>query len=480
MAVDLNEVSEWAIEEFQELNLGDARLNKRVMLVADRLARRPNESIPTAMNGWAETSAAYRLFANEKTTVAQIRQSHAEKTTDRIANEPVVLIVQDTTELDYTAKALKNRSVGPLNWKERFGFLLHCSIAVTPEGLHLGTIDAQVWARDAAEFGKADHRKQRDFEEKESRRWRDAYRVARGVAEVCPKTSVINVADRESDIFEYLVEATGKRPENAHFLIRASADRCLTELDTEAGETSFVKMRDRLRQTAPVGEVTIHVPKRGPRKAREAVLEIRIGRLELKAPDNRRGRLPNVEVNVVWATEKNPPEGEAEPIDWLLLTDLPTTTLDEALTVLGYYARRWQIEVFFRVLKSGCEVEELEFHSLEHFGPCLMLYLVVSWRILNLMMVSRECPDLSCEVLLTAAEWKAAWQIRHRTKPPSAPPRLADMVRLIASFGGHLGRKCDGLPGPKSLWIGLQRVMDFALAWTTFGPDEHPEKMTCV
>lgn len=479
MAVDLNGVSSWAMEEFSEVNLGDARLNARLMLVADRLTSRPHESIPAAMNGWAETQAAYRLFANGKATFERIHKPHAERTIERIAQHPVVLIVQDTSELDYTKKRQKNRSAGPLNWKERVGFLLHPSIAVTPEGLHLGTVDAQVWARDESDLGQSQDRKKRPFEEKESCRWRDAYRAARRVAEVCPKTSVINVADREADIFEYLVEACGNRPANAHFLVRSCYDRCLTELDAEAGGRTFVKLRDRLGQTAVLGEVTIHVPKRGSRKAREAVLEIRVNRLELKAPAKSVG-LPDVAVNVVWAKEKHPPAGEAEPIDWLLLSDLPGTTLDEALLVLEYYTRRWQIEVFFRVLKSGCQIEELEFHSLEHFAPCLMLYLVVTWRILNLMMLSRECPDLSCEVLLTEAEWKAAWQIRRREPPPATPPRLAEMVRLIASFGGHLGRKCDGAPGPKSLWIGLQRVMDFALAWTTFGPDEIRDKPTCV
>ena len=123
------------------------------------------------------------------------------------------------------------------------------------------------------------------------------------------------------------------------------------------------------------------------------------------------------------------------------------------------------------MLKSGCKVEELEFHTVENFAPCLMLFMVVSWRVLNLMMLGRECPDLPCEVILTRAEWRAAWQISKREPPPDEVPSLGEMVKIIASFGGHLGRKCDGRPGPKSLWVGLQRVTDFALAWTAFGPE---------
>lgn len=479
MVFKMNGESDWAMEEFQDVKFGDKRLDCRLIRVVGSLSNMPKQSIPTATEGWAETQAAYRMFANEKVTLQRILEPHAEQTMRRVAKQPVVLVLQDTTELDYTKKRDKNRSAGPLNYEDRVGFLLHPSIAVTPDGLHLGTVAVNMWAR-PEKLGKSAARKTRDFEDKESRRWRDGYGVSRDVAEACPKTTVINVADRESDIFEYLVEATGERPENSRFVVRASQDRCLTELDEAAGGNSFVKMRERLRESEPLGEITIDVPKRGNRKRRQAVLEIRVGRLELKAPSSRRNRLPNVTVNVAWAKEKDPPKGEKEPLDWLLLTDLPVETFDQAVAVLDYYSGRWQVEVFFRVLKSGCAVEELEFHTVENFAPCLMLYMVVSWRILNLMMLSRECPDLPCEVLLMEAEWKAAWHIHKHEPPPDKAPSLGEMVKIISSLGGHLGRKCDGPPGPKSLWIGLQRVSDFAIAWTTFGPDHNAREMRCV
>lgn len=162
----------WAADEFRSVDLGDKRLNKRLIRVAERLADAPQQSIPAAMEGWDETQAAYRLFQNEKVTMESILQPHAESTMRRVAKESTVLVLQDTTELDFTSKRKKNRDAGPLNYEERVGFYLHPSVVVTPEGLHLGTIDAKLWSRDEADFGKQVDRKKRPFEEKESVRWR--------------------------------------------------------------------------------------------------------------------------------------------------------------------------------------------------------------------------------------------------------------------------------------------------------------------
>jgi hypothetical protein len=461
----------WAEEEFRSVDLGDKRLDRRLIRVVRRLADAPQHGIPAAMDGWKETQAAYRLFQNEKVTFEGILEPHAESTLRRVAKESVVFVLQDTTELDFTSKRKKNGDVGPLNFENRVGFYLHPSLVVTREGLHLGTVDARLWSRDPADFGINVDRKKRPFEEKESVRWRDGYRVSRGVAEACPKTTVINVADRESDIYEYLVEATEDPTENSRFVVRAASNRSLTEADETSNDGTHEKLRERMQEQPVLHEVSIDVPKRGNRKARTAVLEIRSGSVELNPPWRRDGRLPKVKVNVVWAREKDAPPGETEPIDWMLLTDLPVSTPEEADSVLACYAARWQIEVFFRVLKTGCEVEELEFRSLSTLGPCLMVQMIVAWRVLNLMMLGRECPDLPCDALLTEAEWKAAWQIHKKERPPKVPPRLGEMMRIIASLGGHLGRKCDGPPGPKPLWIGLRRIADFALAWLAFAPE---------
>lgn len=459
--------SDWARQEFQEVDLGDKRLDRRLVEVVGNLAAAPRKSIPAACEGWAETQAAYRLFGNEKVTAEKILRPHAEQTVRRIAESSVALVVQDTTDLNYSAKKNKLKDAGPINRESDVGMLLHPQIAVTPEGIHLGVLDAEMWTRDIETLGRHRDYAKRDFEEKETRRWRDGYRIAARVAEACPDTQLVSIGDRECDIYEFLLEAETNSRENMHFVIRARHNRCLDQRDPDAGGAVYVKMYDRVAQRKPLGGVTIHVSRQKDRKARDAELELRATRLELKSPHIK--DLPNVTAWCVHAKELGPPSDE-EPIEWYLLTDLPCKALDQAATALQYYAMRWQIEVFFRVLKTGCKIQELQFESVDRLQPCLAVYMIVAWRILNLMMLGRQCPDLPCDLLLTEAEWKSAWQVRRRTPPPDHPPPLGEMIKIISSLGGHLGRKCDGKPGPKSMWIGLNRIMEFALAWNTFGP----------
>ena len=162
------------------------------------------------------------------------------------------------------------------------------------------------------------------------------------------------------------------------------------------------------------------------------------------------------------AREEHPPKG-VEPIAWILLTSLPIDDLAEASEILQWYLCRWQIEVFFRVLKSGCKIENLQLQLTDRLELAISLYLIVAWRVLFLTRLGRTCPDLSCEVVFTPEEWHAVYIVAKRKKPPKEPPRLNEMIRMVASFGGFLGRKDDGEPGPKALWTGLQRIRDFVL-----------------
>jgi hypothetical protein len=123
----------------------------------------------------------------------------------------------------------------------------------------------------------------------------------------------------------------------------------------------------------------------------------------------------------------------------------------------------WYIEIFFRILKSGCRIEALQLSTLERLERALVIYLIIAWRILHLVTWGRDCPELPCEVVFDPEEWQAAWIVAKRCKPPETPPPLGEMVRLIAGFGGFLGRKSDGHPGPKAIWEGMQRVQAFAM-----------------
>ena len=178
--------------------------------------------------------------------------------------------------------------------------------------------------------------------------------------------------------------------------------------------------------------------------------------------------MPDVVVHAVLATEPNPPPG-VEPVEWLLLTDLPIGTRDEVLKVVDYYTCRWQIEVYFRVLKSGCQVEGSQLETAARFEPYLGLCLIVAWRVMYLMMLGRDCPELPCDLALDVDEWQAVYATVLKQAPPAEPPSMQTMVRLIGSLGGWLGRKCDGEPGPKAMWVGMQRMTDLALGWRARG-----------
>ena len=179
--------------------------------------------------------------------------------------------------------------------------------------------------------------------------------------------------------------------------------------------------------------------------------------------------------------EKNPPPGE-DPVEWLLLTSLPINTFKKVCRVIEYYCCRWQIELYFKVLKSGCKVEDRQFEHADHYLPCLAVYMVIAWRVMYVMMLGRECPEMSCSEVFSEDEWKAVYVVVRQEPAPDQPPTLQEMIYIIARLGGHLGRKHDGPPGPKAMWIGMQRMSDLALAWRTFGPATRaaPTRKKCV
>ena len=249
-------------------------------------------------------------------------------------------------------------------------------------------------------------------------------------------------------------------------------------VDDGAGSDCPTTLRARLASTPILGHLTVNAREREPkvkdsrkrkqaREARTAELTVQAARVKLRGPARPGGKLPDIEVNCVLVTEPNPPEG-AEPIEWLLLTSLPIDTLEHVLTIVNYYCGRWGIEIYFRILKSGCKVEESQLQTAERFLPYLALCMVVAWRIQYLVMLGRECPDLPCDVAFDDDEWKAVYAVVKNQPPPQKPPSLKTMIGLVASLGGYLGRKGDGEPGPKALWVGLQRLTDLVRGWRAF------------
>jgi hypothetical protein len=471
-------------------DLNDKRLNKRLEMILDQLGGHPTASIPAACGGCAETAAAYRFFDNKKVDFGDVLQPHIEATRRRMALQPVVIFVQDTTEVDLTRPEQQVEGAGPLDGNSRYGAFLHPLMGFTPDGTPLGTVYAEVWTRDDEPTPKSERehkRKHTPIEEKESVRWLDTYRQARQEAEQAPQTHFVCVADSEADIYE-LLEESQKEPQGLDWIVRACQDRALQKDDKHAAasDTATKHLRGRVLTEDVLFTHTISVRgrkakvscedhgRRQPRESRTAEVEVRAASVTLRAPWRHDRKLGDVSVNVVLVTEVDPPSDDT-PVEWILLTSLPIDDVEQVRTVIQYYCVRWMIEVFFRTLKSGCRVEDRRFEHIDRVLPCLAVYMIVTWRTLFVCRLGRELPDISCEAVFEADEWKSVYRVVRKEWPPSTPPNLKEMVRMVAQLGGYVNRKRDDEPGPQTVWLGLQRTHDIALCWRLFGPEAKTE-----
>lgn len=419
-------------------------------------------------------TAAYRFFDNDKVTFEKVLEPHVARTRERMTTEKVVLIVQDTTEIDVTRPEQKVKGAGILSGQRR-GFFLHEMQAFTPAGIPLGTIWAEVGIRTqvshAPESEKFRKRMRTPIEKKESMRWLTGLRQSRAVAQQLPQAQCVYVADSDADIYELFSEPRGDKP--VEWLIRGCRDRSLEGQEAHVrAQVLATPVLDRRQLLIRARRAKIAADKRKrqvTRKARQADLEVRAARVTFRPSWRFDRELPPVTVNIVLVSEPNPPPNEP-PIEWLLVTTLPIDTLDEVRTIVNYYCVRWLIEVLFRTLKSGCRVEERRFEDIDRLLPCAALYLIIAWRTLFVCHMARNFPDIACETILEPCEWKAVWVAVHQKKPPKRPPKLSAMVHLIAELGGYVKRPSSE-PGTQTIWIGLQRMYDLAWAWEAFGPE---------
>jgi hypothetical protein len=465
----------WVVEEMRSVDLHDKRLDERLRTVLSMLADRPAASIPEACGGRTEMTAAYRFFDNEKADFQAILKSHREATDKRIAAQAVAILVQDTTEIDLT-REVPVKGTGPLDGSRR-GVLLHLLHAFTRDGTPLGTVEAEAWTRGEEPINAHLTRAQRiatPIEEKESLRWVTTLELARQAAARSPATQCICVADSEADIYEVLDATTVG---GVDWIIRAAQNRALLQEE----DSDLNLLRERVAESPELSRHTIHVRgrklklscetrgRRQPRESRVAEVAVRAKKVTLRPPHRPDRELAAVTLSAVLVAEVSPPPGE-EPVEWLLLTNLPIDDLEQVRQVIEYYCLRWMIEVFFRVLKSGCRIEERRFDVLDRVLACLAVYLIVAWRTLYVCRLGRSYPDIDCEAVFEPAEWKATWKIVKGQDPPKTPPKLGVMVKLVARLGGYVERP-KSPPGPQTLWIGLQRVHDFATCWEKFGPE---------
>jgi hypothetical protein len=435
----------WAADELRTVELRDPRRTARLVRLLEQLSQQPAASIPQAMGTWAATKAAYRFFDNDHADPDAILAGHRDALRGRAAGEPVLLAIQDTTQLAYgTHAGLAGR--GPLARPGQQGVLLHTTLVTTEDGLPLGVLDHHRWGRDPAATGQARQRRQRPTAEKESQRWLDS--AARTWERLAGRgAQVVVICDREGDIFDLFAQA---RPAWGHLLVRATHERKLAD---EAGYLHATVT------AAPVlGQMAVAVGRRGDRPPRTATLALRAVDVVLAPPRKRKGT--GVPVTVVLATELTG-DAETTPIAWLLIATGSTASLATAETAVRRYARRWQIERYHYVLKQGCAVERLQLATVERLDRALAVFALVAWRLLWLTHAARQQPDAPCTTVLTTDEWTMLWQAVEPGRPlPDRPPSLREAVRLVACLGGFLARTRDGEPGVTTLWRGWRRLAD--------------------
>lgn len=419
--------------EFAGADMGDARLTKRLVKLADRLGDAPSASIPGACNGRAETQAAYRLFdqaREEKRGLGweEVLAPHMAQTETRMAEHPVVLCLQDTTELDFNGQDMDG--LGRLSYEAQRGMYLHPTYVVTPQRLPLGIVDAWMWAR--------------PLEISESQRWIEGYARLAERAGHLPATRLVYVADREADILELMQRAhTLGHP--ADYLLRAQHNRCLPQ----GG-----KLWPAVLAATPLGDIEFTLPERLNRPARAVRQTLHVRPVDL--PDGQGGMMP---VTCLIARETGVPEGQ-KAVEWRLLTNRVVATLEEAAQLIDWYRCRWEIETLFHVLKNGCRVESLQLGHVRKLELALAIYLVVAWRLAHLTRLGRILPELPASAVFEQTEWQAAWLLAEKP-PPRKMPTLREVIRRIAMLGGFLARKGDGEPGVKTLWQGYTRLSSF-------------------
>ena len=459
---------EWSDHEVNIEAFGDKRLGKRLRTLVAQLARAVDAPIPMACQDWANTKAAYRFLSNETVGEAEILAGHFEATRCRAAAvDDLILVLQDTTEFTY--KRCNPEKIGAigltpvgrdlhghLERRTVCGLLMHASLAITREGLPLGLSAAKFWTR--SQFKGTNALKRRinptrvPIEEKESFRWLENMRQS---TELLGRPErLVHIGDRENDIYEFFCTANEI---GTHFLVRT----CVNRLAGDGGHTIADEMAE--VEVQGVHSVVIGTGHAGG-PSDVAELELRYTQVRVLPPIGKHKRYPAQTLTVIHASERTEPTGRAR-IEWKLITDLPVTTPQEAIEKLDWYAQRWKIEVFHKILKSGCRAENAKLRTADRLVNLIAIHCVLSWRIFWMTMINRTAPTAPPQLALTDAEVIILDRLL-QDKEPNPKKSLSCYIIKIARLGGYLARAQDPPPGNMVIWRGWKRLNDIVLGAT--------------
>lgn len=423
------------------------------------------ESIPLVCQDWANTKAAYRFLANDRVNESDILGGHFHSTRNRFAaTDGPVLILHDTTEFIYereqpaligSTKSVNSGrdKAGRVRSHTICGILMHSSLAVTIEGLPLGLTAVKFWTRKKFKGTNALKKKinptRVPIEKKESVRWLENLTQSTELLGEPPRC--VHIGDRESDIYELFCTAHEAR---THFLVRTCVDRL-------AGDGTHT-VADEMAEVAVKGLHRVEVGD-GKGGISQAILEIRYRRIHVLPPIGKQKRYPALSLTVIHAQERGAPKSR-KPIDWKLITDLPVGSKKDAIEKLNWYAMRWKIEVFHKILKSGCKAEDSKLRTAQRLANLISVFCILSWRVFWMTMMNRATQDASPKLALTDMEITLLDNlVRDTCRSPEGTKTLPNYLTKIARLGGYLARASDPPPGNMVMWKGLSRLMDIEL-----------------
>ena len=398
-----------------------------------------------------------RFLANDKVTIDRLIEGWSEQTTSAVAARHV-LAIQDTSEINFATTPQRQRGLGEIGKGVGRGVLVHAMLAVDAEnGDCLGLVVGSIYTRQGRIT--TPHAKRR-LEDKESRRWIDTAAAAKQV--LAQATHVTVVADRESDIY---AEWAMLPSANFHLLTRVMHDRAVVgggTLSDAAAAFSFVAMR------------SIDLLATAKRTARQAVLSLRFGAVEVLRPDgpDAKGLPKSLRLTLVEVVERTPPKG-AEPVRWRLLTTHEISDKDAAWRIVDWYRRRWTIEPLFRLMKThGLRIEDSQLVSADRWIKLAAIATKAATVILQLVQARDGTSRQSASNVFTEPELAVLNGLNNKVegktalqKNPHAMNSLAWAGWIIAKLGGWDGYPSSKPPGPITLRHGMQYFQAIAAGW---------------
>jgi hypothetical protein len=438
------------IQNFPNLDLGDKRRNERFVTIINNVINQPGSSIPKQNEGWYDTKATYEFFKNEEVSLEELQKAISNYGSDLVGDVNQILIAHDICEISYDG--LKSEGLGYVSGGVNQGIALYNSIAISDTGIPISLLYQQSYLRPWEQLGKSKERKTRPFEEKQSYYW---YQGIKAVNELLGQNiHKIHIADREADIYDLFFL---RYEPNTDLLFRAVQNRNIE------GQN---KIWDKVKEQQAQGKLELEIPDATGKKKKGIEVELRYRNVEILKPYTSKNKYESVEMTAIELTQVSPKQDwQEQTLQWKLLTTMEINTVQQGMECVKLYCYRWLIERFHYVLKSGTKIEELQLHQASSLQKAIHVYSIAAMKIMQLVYQSRETPNVSCEVVLTKELWSVLYILIHKTANlPQTPPTLGEAVKWIGRLGGHLGRKSDGPPGLKTVWLGYQRICDAASA----------------